>query len=276
MYLFTFLETGNLILGIVQVRGVRCIPESSYSLTYSKSSAIRLLSPSPPFPSSLPPPWLKPLSLTWMTAAEPCKNPFFTLKSECSSYNITLMWVSHIAFLLSPSLLCPHLPVFMSFFLFLKYTVFVMASSTHMTLFVFLSPYLMPTLTSHLHLSPISSGCPPSPLPPDYTHPESDGPAICHKITKYSSFSRHGSFNFLTRKHQWEQSPCSPWHSRHLPLGWAIQITCSMSECIFLHLFFNFHPASFSFLKPRILSSFMLFLPTYFLEMFLSSNSLSF
>lgn len=161
-------------------------------------------------------------------------------------------------------------------FLFLRYSVFVMASSTHMTLFVFLSPYLMPTLTSHLHLTPISSGWPPSPPPPDYTHPESDGPAICHKITKYSSFSRHGSFNFLTRKHQWEQSPCSPWHPRHLPLGWAIQRTCSMSECIFLHLFFNFHPASFSFLKPRILSSFMLFLPTYFLEIFLSSNSLTF
>lgn len=116
MYLFTFLENGNLILGIVQVRGVRCIPESSYSLTYSKSSAIHLLSPSPHFPSSLPPPWLKPLSLTWVTAAEPCKNPFFTLKSECSSYNITLMWVSHIPFLLSPSLLCPHLPAFTRFF----------------------------------------------------------------------------------------------------------------------------------------------------------------
>lgn len=157
-------------------------------LTSCKSSAIHLLTPSPPFLSSQPPLWFRPLSLTWMTPTEPSQ-----IHSPLWNQNVHLI-TSFWRILTSPSSLAPpcHVPTFQPswIFLFLKYIMLSMASLTCLILFSLLSPYLMPTLTSNVPISPISSGCLPSSPLPAHTHTELHGPAICRHSTLYSSLSR--------------------------------------------------------------------------------------
>lgn len=166
--------------------------------------------------------------------------------TECSSYNVTLS-NSYTLFLPCPSLLSPN---------FQHWWIFCFSSIPRLSWLAWLAWHSPPSLALVscwllLQMSPRSHVFWMSSLPPPLAHIHTEmvtslaAKAPCSTAPSVVL----GSFLFLTRQHQQEQSPCSRGPPQNFPLGWAIQRTCPMSEWISLHLFFDFSPASFPSLK---------------------------